>query len=180
MHIVIRAVAGLLAAAITALGAGAASAATPEAAAASITKSNSSTSYSTSSTRMNSSPSAHGTELGQRAADAALTKIGSAFRYGGTGPASFDNAGLTRWAWAQAGITIARTTSAQASSLPRVALNQLQPGDLVVAYTAPGQPVALVAIYVGNGIVVSAEHKGVVCVPISALGPDPSGRRVAL
>ena len=180
MTIVTRTVASVLAAAaITAFGAGVASAAPPAAAPGSITSSVSSTSGSSRSIESNSSLSGPGAERGQLAADAARTKIDGGFCYGCAGPNSFDSAGLTFWAWAQAGYSIPRASSAQ-GSLPSVPRDQLQPGDLVTC-SAPGQPASQVAIYVGNASVVSAvAQKGIVCVPVDAFGPHPIGHRVAL
>ena len=116
-----------------------------------------------------------GDSAGEIAAAAARTKIGFAYTYAGNGPNSYDCSGLTAWAWAQAGISIPRVSYEQAN-FPEVPLDQLQPGDLVTYYS----PVSHVAIYVGNGMVVSAadEELGIVYVPVDRAGPDPTGHRV--
>ena len=82
---------------------------------------------------------------------AALSKVGAAYVYGAAGPNSFDCSGLTSWAWAQAGVSIPRTSGGQAG-LPSVPLSELQPGDLVTYYS----PVSHVAMYIGNGQIIHA------------------------
>lgn len=116
-----------------------------------------------------------GDSAGEIAARAALTKVGFAYVYAGDGPSAYDCSGLTTWAWAQAGIGIPRVSYEQAN-FPDVPLDQLQPGDLVTYYS----PVSHVAIYVGNGMVVSAadEQLGVVLRPVGGAGPDATGHRV--
>lgn len=89
---------------------------------------------------------------GQRIADIALSKVGAAYVWGAAGPNAFDCSGLTSWAYAQAGKNIPRTSGAQASSGKPVAINALQPGDIVSYYGGASH----VAIYVGNGKVVHA------------------------
>jgi len=46
----------------------------------------------------------------QRAVAAARTRTGLDYVWGATGPTTFDCSGLTRWAYAQAGVTIPRTS----------------------------------------------------------------------
>ena len=87
----------------------------------------------------------------QAAVQAALSKVGSRYVWGATGPDSFDCSGLTSWAYAQAGVTIPRTSGGQ-SGLPVVSLDALQPGDLITYYS----PVSHVAMYIGNGQIVHA------------------------
>ncbi len=106
---------------------------------------------------------------------AALSKEGAAYVYGAAGPNAFDCSGLTSWAWAQAGVSIPRTSSGQAS-LPSVPLSQLQPGDLVTYYS----PVSHVAMYIGNGQVIhaSTESRPVYITTVNGAGPNPTGHRV--
>ncbi|MBB1483003.1 C40 family peptidase [Tessaracoccus sp. MC1865] len=92
--------------------------------------------------------------VGQQVAKAALTKVGSAYRYANAGPSTFDCSGLTSWAYKQVGVTLPRTSSAQISVGKRVAKSELQPGDLVFYYS----PISHVGIYIGNGQIVDAAN----------------------
>ncbi|HET7387874.1 MAG TPA: NlpC/P60 family protein [Nocardioidaceae bacterium] len=84
----------------------------------------------------------------------ALAQVGDAYSYGATGPNAFDCSGLTMMAWAQAGVALPHSSSAQMSSGPSVPQGQLAPGDLVFYYS----PVSHVGIYIGNGQIVNAEN----------------------
>jgi cell wall-associated NlpC family hydrolase len=95
----------------------------------------------------------------QRAAAAlaaAKTRIGLPYVWGATGPGSFDCSGLTSWAYAQAGVSIPRTSRAQAGAGTHLALSQLQPGDLVVFYS----DLHHIGLYAGNGMVLHAPRTG--------------------
>jgi cell wall-associated NlpC family hydrolase len=88
----------------------------------------------------------------------AISKISSApYLYGGNGPVRFDCSGLTSQAWLHAGVRIPRTAAAQLSELPRVTLDDLRPGDLVIySFSSHADHVAL---YVGDGRTVdTASH----------------------
>jgi len=93
----------------------------------------------------------------------ARARVGGSYRYGGTGP-SYDCSGLTRAAWAAAGVSIPRTSQAQLASLPRVSLSALQPGDIVGYFGG-----SHVTLYVGGGMVIGAENPvtGIVLIPLS-------------
>jgi len=93
---------------------------------------------------------------GSQALRYALRQIGKPYRWGATGPDAFDCSGLTSQAWAQAGHPIPRTSQQQWARLPRVPMDQLRPGDLVVCY--PGA--THVALYAGDGMVVQAPRPG--------------------
>ncbi|PRX48535.1 cell wall-associated NlpC family hydrolase [Prauserella shujinwangii] len=111
----------------------------------------------------------------QIAIDAAMSKRGSPYSWGATGPDAFDCSGLTQWAYAQAGISIPRTSSSQSTYGTAVPRSQLQPGDLVFFYS----PVSHVGIYIGNGMMVHAPTSGDV-VKVAPLQDQYSGaRRVA-
>jgi cell wall-associated NlpC family hydrolase len=87
---------------------------------------------------------------------AAQGKIGSPYVYGATGPGSFDCSGLTSWAYAQAGVSIPRTSQAQANAGPHLGMSQLQQGDLVIFYGDAHH----VGFYAGNGMVLHAPKPG--------------------
>ncbi|NPD06752.1 hypothetical protein HN031_18925 [Nocardioides sp. zg-1308] len=105
-------------------------------------------------TRMPSSVPASG-----RAAAAvqyAMAQVGDAYVYGAMGESAFDCSGLTMRAWAQAGVSLPHSSSAQFGSGPRVAVSDLQPGDLVFYYS----PISHVGMYIGNGMIVHAANPG--------------------
>ncbi|MEU6146694.1 NlpC/P60 family protein [Streptomyces sp. NPDC047081] len=90
---------------------------------------------------------------------AAQTKIGSPYVYGASGPSSFDCSGLTSWAYSQAGVSIPRTSQAQASAGTRIySESQLKVGDLVIFYGDYHH----VGLYAGNGQVLHAPRTGTV------------------
>ncbi|MCQ8191524.1 C40 family peptidase [Streptomyces rugosispiralis] len=107
-------------------------------------------------------------EAGRRALAYALSQIGKPYVWGAEGPDSFDCSGLTSSAWAYAGRTIPRTSQEQWRRLPRVPLNQLRPGDLVIYYKGASH----VAMYAGNGQVVQAPRPGQ-RVKLSPLASNP-------
>jgi peptidoglycan DL-endopeptidase CwlO len=92
----------------------------------------------------------------QVAVDFALAQLGEPYSYGSEGPDSWDCSGLTMKAWAQAGVSLPRSSSAQIGVGTRVSKSQLQPGDLVFFYS----PISHVGIYLGNGQIVHATHPG--------------------
>lgn len=90
---------------------------------------------------------------------AAKSKLGSPYVYGASGPSSFDCSGLTSWAYAQAGVSIPRTSEAQAGAGMRIySQSALQVGDLVIFYGDAHH----VGLYAGNGQVLHAPHTGAV------------------
>jgi cell wall-associated NlpC family hydrolase len=90
---------------------------------------------------------------------AAQSVIGSPYVYGASGPSSFDCSGLTSWAYAQAGVSIPRTSEAQANAGTRIySQSDLKVGDLVIFYGDYHH----VGLYAGNGQVLHAPHTGAV------------------
>ena len=110
---------------------------------------------------------------GERALDAARSKLGHAYRYGSAGPDAFDCSGLVQWSYRQAGVTVPRTSYGQLDSGTPVPLNQLQPGD-VVSFYGGGHS----AIYEGGGRVIhaSTDRTGVIESPIGQM-PVTGARR---
>ena len=98
-------------------------------------------------------PNASGAQI---AIGAAQSVLGAPYVFGAAGPSSFDCSGLTSWAWAQAGVYLPHSASAQYSSLPHVPLDQVQPGDIIY-YGNFGPHVAL---YIGGGQIIHARHPG--------------------
>ncbi|MFJ8438664.1 C40 family peptidase [Kitasatospora griseola] len=89
---------------------------------------------------------------------AALSKLGSWYSYGAAGPSTFDCSGLMQWAYAQAGVSIPRTSQAQAGAGTSLGTNiaNARPGDLIIYYGDQHH----VGMYVGNGQIVHAPHTG--------------------
>lgn len=90
------------------------------------------------------------------AVQAALSKQGSPYVWGAEGPSKFDCSGLMYWAYNQVGVSIPRSSSAQAQAGKPVSASQLKPGDLIFYYS----PVSHVSMYVGNGKAVHAPTAG--------------------
>ncbi len=88
----------------------------------------------------------------------ARAQLGKPYVWGATGPNSYDCSGLTQAAWAAAGVTLPRTTWDQVNVGQRVAISNLQPGDLVFYYS----DISHVAMYIGNGMMIQAPHTGAV------------------
>ncbi|HWJ83389.1 MAG TPA: NlpC/P60 family protein [Nocardioides sp.] len=87
----------------------------------------------------------------------AMAQVGDAYVWGAAGPDAFDCSGLTMMAWAQAGVSLPHSSSAQYGTGAHVAESDLQPGDLVFYYS----PISHVGMYIGNGMVVDAANPGV-------------------
>lgn len=85
----------------------------------------------------------------------AMSKLGSPYRWGATGPNAFDCSGLVSWAYKNAGITLPRTSRAMSRVGTPVAKADLRPGDLVFFY----KPVSHVGIYIGDGKIVHASNR---------------------
>ncbi len=85
-----------------------------------------------------------------------MAQVGDAYVWGAAGPDAFDCSGLTMMAWAQAGVSLPHSSSAQYSSGAPVSESQLMPGDLVFYYS----PISHVEMYIGNGLIAGAANPG--------------------
>lgn len=96
------------------------------------------------------------------AMQAALGRRGSEYEWGATGPSEFDCSGLTSWSYAQAGITIPRTSRQQWTAGKAVSLDALKPGDLLFFDDGTGNPGAIhhVGMYVGDDRMIDAPTEG--------------------
>lgn len=94
--------------------------------------------------------------VGEKVLEAARSAVGSPYVYGANGPSAFDCSGLTSWAYRQAGVSIPRTSQAQASAGTPVSLDALQPGDIIVYYSGASH----VGIYTGHGTIIDALNSG--------------------
>jgi cell wall-associated NlpC family hydrolase len=92
----------------------------------------------------------------------AKSKLGDAYVWGATGPDTFDCSGLTQFAYAAAGIALPRVAADQWGVGAKVALSDLEPGDLLFWATDPARPATIhhVAIYLGDGMMLAAPHTG--------------------
>ncbi len=93
------------------------------------------------------------------AVQTAYAQLGKPYAWAGAGPASFDCSGLTAYVWAAAGVVLPHNAAAQAALVAPVepVASAWAPGDLLFYDT----PIDHVAIYVGNGEMIEAEHSGV-------------------
>lgn len=89
------------------------------------------------------------------ALDYAYSQLGKPYVYGGTGPNGFDCSGLTMRAWGAAGVSLPRTTYAQAGVGQSVSRDALQPGDLLF-FSGNGH----MGMYVGGGQMIHAPRTG--------------------
>jgi peptidoglycan DL-endopeptidase CwlO len=90
------------------------------------------------------------------AIQAALSRIGSPYSWGGSGPSAFDCSGLVMWAFQQQGISLPHSSQALANGGQPVDMSQMQPGDLVTYYSDASH----VGIYIGDGMMVHASTYG--------------------
>ena len=86
----------------------------------------------------------------------AKRQLGDAYRYGGTGPDSWDCSGLTQAAWKAAGVYLPHSSQAQFGYGKHIAKSDLRHGDLVFFCSG----ISHVGIYAGNGYVIHASHPG--------------------
>jgi peptidoglycan DL-endopeptidase CwlO len=87
---------------------------------------------------------------------AALTRVGSPYSWGATGPNAFDCSGLIKWAFLQNGKSLPRSSQALAQGGQPVAISDLQAGDIVTFYS----DVSHAGIYIGDGMMVHASTYG--------------------
>ncbi|MGW3344030.1 C40 family peptidase [Nonomuraea rubra] len=92
----------------------------------------------------------------RKALAVAKNQIGDPYRYGGTGPGSFDCSGLVQFAWKKAGVKLPRVASSQfARTKHKVSWRNLQPGDLMF-FSGLGH----VGMYVGKGKMIHSPRTG--------------------
>lgn len=107
----------------------------------------------------------------------ATDAMGRPYQWGGTGEdgSGFDCSGLIQHAYAEHGITLARTSAEQAGEGREVKrkVEALAPGDLLT-FSNRGGPVTHVGLYLGDGRFIHSASRGVQVSVLS--GEDPYGR----
>ncbi|PAZ09287.1 hypothetical protein CLM62_47550 [Streptomyces sp. SA15] len=89
----------------------------------------------------------------------AQSQLGKPYVYGATGMSSYDCSGLTSRAYAAAGVSIPRTSQAQAGIGTKIySVSQLKVGDLVFFFN----DLHHVGLYAGNGQIIHAPRTGTV------------------
>ncbi|WP_237327129.1 C40 family peptidase [Streptomyces sp. CBMAI 2042] len=96
------------------------------------------------------------TAAGKAAVAFATAQIGKPYVWGATGPGSYDCSGLTSKAWAAAGRPIPRTSQEQWRLLPRIDIQDMRPGDLIIYHADASH----VGMYVGDGAIVHSPRPG--------------------
>lgn len=87
--------------------------------------------------------------------------IGMPYKWGGSTPStSFDCSGLVQWSFAQAGISVPRTSGEQYLATTKISRSDAKAGDLV--FFSYGSGIAHVGIYLGDGKMIDAQNSGVV------------------
>lgn len=113
-----------------------------------------SASSSTSSTSSSATSAAPSTSFSLDAVfQTALQYRGTPYVFGGSTPSGFDCSGFVMYVYAQFGIDLAHSVSAQAAAGTRISLAEAQPGDLVIMNGHDG-------FYAGNGMILDAPRPG--------------------
>lgn len=124
----------------------------------SSSSSSSKSSRSSSSSSKSSSSSSYSSSASYSSVVAAAkSRLGCSYKWGASGPNTFDCSGLAMWCYAKVGISIPRSSSGIKAAGTVISLSQLRAGDIVWRSGHVG-------IYVGNGLVIHAPGTGkVVC-----------------
>lgn len=86
----------------------------------------------------------------------ARAQLGKPYVFATSGPNTYDCSGLTKAAWGSVGVRMAHYSGSQAVAFPKVAYQDLQPGDLVFFYS----DLHHVGIYIGGGMMIHAPQTG--------------------
>ena len=108
-----------------------------------------------------SNPAPNQSTAVQRAIAYAKSQLGKPYRWGASGPGSFDCSGLTMQAWARGGKSLPHYSVAQFTESTRVSMSDARPGDLLF-WSSNGSPSGIhhVALYLGGGQFIEAPHTG--------------------
>lgn len=122
---------------------------------------NSSTKTSENSKRESSTSSSSGGATGANIVACAQKYLGYKYVSGGSSPSTgFDCSGFTSYVYKQSGISISRSSSAQASNGTAVSKSNLQPGDLVIFNNRANTSIGHVGIYIGGNTFIHAGNSG--------------------
>jgi cell wall-associated NlpC family hydrolase len=91
--------------------------------------------------------------VGSSVISVASRYVGVPYVSGGTSPSGFDCSGFTQYVFAQVGISLPRSSSAQGSVGTKIPRSEAQPGDLI---WSPGH----IAIYAGGNSQIDAPRPG--------------------
>jgi cell wall-associated NlpC family hydrolase len=92
----------------------------------------------------------------ERAVKAALTTVGTPYRWGGESPATgFDCSGLVRWAYGRVGVELPHNSYALYSEGRRVRETRMDVGDILFF-----EGLGHVGLYLGNGRMVHSPETG--------------------
>ena len=98
-----------------------------------------------------------GSGAGAVAVQAALSRLGDPYVWGGGAPGGFDCSGLVMWSFQRAGVFLPHSSYALAAGGQPVSVDQMQPGDVVTQYSDASH----VGIYIGDGLMVHASTFGI-------------------
>ena len=95
---------------------------------------------------------------------AAQAELGDPYKWGATGPDSYDCSGLVQHAFRKAGVNLPRTSRQQWYAGSHPAAADIAPGDLLFWASDVTDPSSIhhVAIYLGGGYMIAAPHTGTV------------------
>ena len=95
--------------------------------------------------------------------------LGCKYVLGGTSPSGFDCSGFTTYVFKHFGISLSRTSGAQASNGTKVERSNLQAGDILIFNDSSNSKVGHVGIYIGGNQFIHAANpsKGVIITSLS-------------
>lgn len=128
----------------------------------------------------NTSDSNSSTLSGNGIVACAKKYLGCKYVSGGSSPSTgFDCSGFTSYVYKQCGISISRTSGAQASNGTAVSKLNLQPGDLVIFNNKSNTSIGHVGIYIGGNTFIHAGNSGTGVIMTSLSDSYYSARYVA-
>ncbi|WP_331610901.1 C40 family peptidase [Povalibacter sp.] len=89
----------------------------------------------------------------------AISLLGAPYRFGGSGPTTFDCSGLVQFIHHELGLDVPRTAADQYRAAAPIRLDDIAPGDLLF-FRISGKRISHVAIYAGSGRFVHAPQTG--------------------